>query len=210
MANTAPKRVSKVEIQHMERSFAWPKPVEKEIQKIIAKYPAGREASAVIPLLTLAQKTFDGWLPVELMDLVAKTLNMPPVRVYEVASFYDMFFTEPVGKHVVRMCTNVSCMVCGAEEVLKAMEAELGVKAGQTTSDGLVTIQEFECLGACCEAPMAMIDDHYHVNLTPERATEIMRDIKAGKAPKASSGRKPLADAAKPVKKASKTGSKKK
>ena len=174
---------TQVAITDGEKTYTWPKDVKKQIDLIIKKYPAGRQASAVIPVLTIAQKTFEGWLPVEVMNLVAETLDMPPVRVYEVASFYDMFFTEKAGKHIVRVCTNVSCQICGCDSVLSAIESELGVKAGQTTADGLVTVQEFECLGACCEAPMMMVDEHYHVKLTPERAVTIMRDIKAGKAP---------------------------
>lgn len=198
-------RGSKVQIVTSERHFEWPAAVKKQIKDIIKKYPAGKQASAVIPTLMLAQKTFDGWLPVELMDLVAETLDMPAIRVYEVASFYDMFFTEPVGKHVVRMCTNVSCLVCGADKVLEAMEETLGIKAGQTTADGMVTLQEFECLGACCQAPMMMLDDHYHVNLTPASAVELMRQVKAGNAPAAFSDSKVAAPAAAPKKAPAKT-----
>ena len=176
-------RGAQVQIVEDDKDYAWPEEAEKEIKTTIAKYPKGREASAVIPLLKLAQKTFDGWLPVGVMNLVAETLDMPAVRVYEVASFYDMFFTKPVGKHVVRVCTNVSCMVRGAYKVLGEIEDELGVKAGGTSKDGEVTLQEFECLGACCEAPMMMIDDHYHTGLTPEKARQIMQSIKEGKAP---------------------------
>ena len=153
-------RGSHVQIVDDENTYVWPKKVQPEIKKLIAKYPKGREASAVIPLLKIAQNTFDGWLPTGLMNLVAETLSMPPVRVYEVASFYDMFYTKPVGKHIVRVCTNVSCMVRGCYKVLSEIEDELGMKAGTTSEDGLVTLEEFECLGACCEAPMMMIDDH--------------------------------------------------
>lgn len=176
-------RGAQVEIVDDEKVYTWPRGMKKEINALVAKYPKGCEASAVIPLLKMAQETFDGWLPVGVMNLVAETLNMPPVRVYEVASFYDMFFTEPVGKHIVRVCTNVSCMVRGCYKVLHEMEEELGVKAGQTTADGQVTLQEFECLGACCEAPMMMVDNHYHTNLTAEKAREIMQNIKQGNAP---------------------------
>lgn len=176
-------RGSHVQIVDDEKTYAWPKKVEPEIKKLIAKYPQGREASAVIPLLKIAQKTFEGWLPVGVMNLVAETLSMPPVRVYEVASFYDMFYTKPVGKHIVRVCTNVSCMVRGCYKVLAEIEDELGMKAGTTSDDGLVTLEEFECLGACCEAPMMMIDDHYHTTLTGDKARELMKRIKEGDAP---------------------------
>ncbi len=176
-------RGARVQIVDDEKTYTWPKKLDKDIKGIIAKYPSGRQASAVISLLKLAQKTFDGWLPVGAMNLVADTLDMPPVRVYEVASFYDMFFTQPVGKHVVRVCTNVSCMVRGCYKVLSEIEDELGVKAGETTSDGMVTVQEFECLGSCCEAPMMMIDDHYHGNLTPDKARDIVKRVKEGDVP---------------------------
>ena len=176
-------RGSHVQIVDDEQDYKWPKHVEPEIKKLVAKYPKGRQASAVIPLLKIAQKNFDGWLPTGLMNLVAETLDMPPVRVYEVASFYDMFYTKPVGKHVVRVCTNVSCMVRGCYKVLAEMEDELGIKAGNTTEDGMVTLEEFECLGACCEAPMMMIDDHYHTSLTPDKARDLMKRIKDGNAP---------------------------
>tara|TARA_Y100000782_G_scaffold41136_1_gene45718 strand:+ start:149223 stop:149801 length:579 start_codon:yes stop_codon:yes gene_type:complete len=176
-------RGSHVQIVDDENTYVWPKKVQPEIKKLIAKYPKGREASAVIPLLKIAQNTFDGWLPTGLMNLVAETLSMPPVRVYEVASFYDMFYTKPVGKHIVRVCTNVSCMVRGCYKVLSEIEDELGMKAGTTSEDGLVTLEEFECLGACCEAPMMMIDDHYHTSLTGDKARELMKRIKDGDAP---------------------------
>ncbi|MBA43460.1 MAG: NADH-quinone oxidoreductase subunit NuoE [Magnetococcales bacterium] len=176
-------RGSHVQIVDDENTYVWPKKVQPEIKKLIAKYPKGREASAVIPLLKIAQNTFDGWLPTGLMNLVAETLSMPPVRVYEVARFYDMFYTKPVGKHIVRVCTNVSCMVRGCYKVLSEIEDELGMKAGTTSEDGLVTLEEFECLGACCEAPMMMIDDHYHTSLTGDKARELMKRIKDGDAP---------------------------
>ena len=176
-------RGSHVQIVDDEQTYVWPKEVKAEIKKLIAKYPKGREASAVIPMLKIAQNTFDGWLPTGLMNLVAETLNMPPVRVYEVASFYDMFYTKPVGKHIVRVCTNVSCMVRGCYKVLSEIEDELGIKAGATSNDGLVTLEEFECLGACCEGPMMMIDDHYHTSLTNDKARNLMKQIKEGNAP---------------------------
>lgn len=178
-------RKPSVQIQHDDRVYTWSPETRAKIDRIIKRYPAGRQASAVIPVLKIAQDEFDGWLPTGLMNLVAETLNMPPIRVYEVATFYDMFFTEPVGKNVVRVCTNVSCMIRGSGKVLETVEREAGAAAGETSSDGLVTVQEFECMGACCEAPMMMVNNHYHVNLTPEKAAAILRDIKAGRVPEA-------------------------
>lgn len=181
-ATEVTKRSGRVRIVHDEKVYTWSPAAKKQIEGILKKYPPERKASGVLPLLKLAQKENDGWLPVALMDLVAETLDMPPIRVYEVASFYDMFYTQPVGKHIMRVCTNVSCMVCGSGQVVEAIEQELGIKMGQTTGDGLITAQEFECLGACCEAPMMMLDDHYEVQLTPEKVKQIIADLRAGKA----------------------------
>ena len=176
-------RGAQVQIVDDEASYEWPRGLKKEIRAIVAKYPKNQQASAVIPVLKLAQETFDGWLPIGLMNLVAETLEMPPVRVYEVASFYDMFFTQPVGKNVVRVCTNVSCMLRGCYKILSEIEEELGIKAGETSKNGQVTLQEFECLGACCDAPMMMVNNHYHTNLTAEKARKIMVEIKEGHPP---------------------------
>lgn len=187
----ATKRSGRVQIVHDEKVYTWSAAAEKEIAKILKKYPPERKASGVLPLLKLAQKENDGWLPVALMDLVAETLEMPPIRVYEVASFYDMFYTQPVGKHIMRVCTNVSCMVCGSAQIVDAIEQELGIKMGETTADGLITAQEFECLGACCEAPMMMLDDHYEVQLTPEKVKQIVSDLRTGR-PREASHKQPL------------------
>jgi len=176
-----------VKIDHDEQQYAWSESALAKIEATLKKYPAERKASAVIPLLKLAQDEFDGWLPVGLMNLVADTLDMPKVRVYEVATFYDMFYTAPVGKHTVRVCTNVSCLIRGADKVLEAIQKDVGLSAPGTTADGLMTVESFECLGACCEAPMMMVDEHYHVNLTPARALEIIGQIKAGHAPREAS-----------------------
>jgi NADH-quinone oxidoreductase E subunit len=172
-----------VKIDHDDKVYVWSDTAKAKIEATLKKYPPERKASAVIPLLKLAQDEFDGWLPVGLMNLVADTLDMPKIRVYEVATFYDMFYTEPVGKHIVRVCTNVSCLIRGADKVLDAIQKEVGLSAPGTTADGLMTVESFECLGACCEAPMMMVDEHYHVNLTPDRALKIVKNIKAGKAP---------------------------
>lgn len=197
------KRSGRVQIVHDEKVYTWSASAQKEIAKILKKYPPERKASGVLPLLKLAQKENDGWLPVALMDLVAETLEMPPIRVYEVASFYDMFYTQPVGKHIMRVCTNVSCMVCGSAQIVEAIEQELGIKMGETTADGLITAQEFECLGACCEAPMMMLDDHYEVQLTPEKIKQIVSDLRTGRAREAAH-KQPVKGAAAPKKAATK------
>ena len=164
----------------------------KKAEAIIAKYPAGRQASAVIPLLTLAQKQHENWLPKAAMDYVAEILSMPPMRVYEVATFYTMYNLSPVGKHFVEICTTTPCWLRGSDKIVEACEKHLGVKIGETTNDGQFTIKEAECLGACVNAPMLQIGDHYYEDLTPENTVALLNDLKVGKKPKAGpqSGRK--------------------
>jgi NADH dehydrogenase (ubiquinone) flavoprotein 2 len=164
----------------------------KKAEAIIAKYPAGRQASAVIPLLTLAQKQHENWLPKAAMDYVAEILSMPPMRVYEVATFYTMYNLSPVGKHFVEICTTTPCWLRGSDKIVEACEKHLGIKIGETTKDGQFTIKEAECLGACVNAPMLQIGDHYYEDLTPENTVALLNDLKAGKKPKAGpqSGRK--------------------
>lgn len=147
------------------------------IEQWKARFPAGPEGrrSAVIQSLYAAQEQNGGWLSPELMDAVADYLDLPPVWVYEVATFYSMLETEPVGRHSVSICTNISCMLCGAEKIVEHAEKKLGVKTGQTTGDGRVFLkQEEECLAGCTGAPMMVVDGHYHENLTPEKVDEIL------------------------------------
>lgn len=145
------------------------------IDKWIAKYPAGRQQSAVLPALTIVQEENDGWLSAELMDTVADYLDMPHVAVYEVASFYSMYDLKPVGRHKVSVCTNISCMLCGSEEIVRHIEQKYQVRLGETTGDGKFTLKrEEECLAACAGGPMMAIDGHYYVNLTPEKVDIIL------------------------------------
>ncbi len=145
-----------------------------EIDKYIAKYPAGRKQSAVMPALTLVQDHNGGWLTTQLMDAIADYLDMPPIAVYEVASFYSMYELKPVGKYKVCVCTNVSCMLCGSDEIVAHLEKRLGIKLGGTTSDNKFTLKEVECLAACGNAPMFQIGRDYHENLTPEKVDQIL------------------------------------
>jgi NADH-quinone oxidoreductase E subunit len=156
----------------------------KKAQTIIAKYPSGRQASAVIPLLSLAQKQHHNWLPKAAMDYVAEILSMPPMRVYEVATFYTMYNLAPVGKHFVEICTTTPCWLRGSDKIVEACEKHLGLKIGETTKDGEFTIKEAECLGACVNAPMLQIGEHYYEDLTPENTVALLSDIKSGKTPK--------------------------
>ena len=161
-------------------SFAFSPENKAKIEKIVAKYPDGRQASAVLPLLDLAQRQAGGWLPRAAIEHVAEVLGMPPIRVQEVVSFYTMLHDKPVGRHVVWVCTNISCLLRGSDEVLDACKAATGVGLGETTEDGLFTLREQECLGACCNAPMVQIDDDYYEDLTAERMTAILEAFKRG------------------------------
>jgi NADH-quinone oxidoreductase subunit E len=149
--------------------------VREEIDKWKARFPEGRQRSAVISALHAVQHENDGYLTPELMDAVAEYLELPPIQVYEVASFYSMFQTVPVGRHNVAICTNVSCMLRGADDIVEHVEGKLGVKLGESTEDGRIYLKrEEECLAACCGAPMMMVDHKYHENLTKDQVDEIL------------------------------------
>jgi len=146
-----------------------------EIDAWIAKYPPEQKQSAVLSALAVAQEQNGGWVSRELMDAVADYLDMPKVRVYEVGTFYSMIELEPVGRNMVALCTNLSCMLCGAGNIVSHVENKLGIKLGETTSDGRITLKlEEECLAACAGAPMMAVNGHYHEHLTPEKVDEIL------------------------------------
>jgi len=145
----------------------------------LAKFPPDRKRSAVLAALREVQHENKGWLTTELMDAVAEYLELPPIAVYEVASFYSMLETKPVGRHSVSVCTNVSCMLCGSDAIVDHVEKKLGIRVGETTADGRIYLkQEEECLAACCGAPMMMVDHVYHENLTPEKVDAILDALK--------------------------------
>ncbi|NNE61568.1 MAG: NAD(P)H-dependent oxidoreductase subunit E [Woeseia sp.] len=149
--------------------------VREEIDRWTARFPEDQKRSAVISALHAAQHENKGYLTTELMDGVAEYLGLPPIQVYEVASFYSMFQTKPVGRHDVAICTNVSCMLRGADDIVEYAERKLGIKLGESTADGRVFLKkEEECLAACCGAPMMMVDHKYHENLTIEQVDEIL------------------------------------
>jgi NADH-quinone oxidoreductase subunit E len=151
----------------------------EEIDHWVAKFPAGRQRSAVIAALHAVQHENNGYLTPELMTAVAEYLKLPPIQVFEVASFYSMFETKPVGRHSVSVCTNISCMLRGGDDILAHVEKRLGIKAGESTPDGKFYLKvEEECLAACCGAPMMMIDHVYHENLTPRSVDEILEAVK--------------------------------
>jgi NADH-quinone oxidoreductase E subunit len=168
---------------------------------IIARYPEGRQASAVMPLLDLAQRQAGGWLPRAAMESVAAMLAMAPIRVYEVATFYTMYNLEPVGEHVVQVCTTTPCWLCGSADIVAACEAELGITLGETTPDGKFTLREVECLGACVNAPVVWIGDDYYEDVDGAAARRILAALKRGETPKPGpqSGRMASAPAAGPT-----------
>ena len=149
--------------------------VREEIDRWKARFPEDRQRSAVIGALHAVQHENDGYLTAELMNGVADYLDLPTIQVYEVATFYSMFVTKPVGRHNVAICTNVSCMLRGAEELVEHVENRLGARIGESTEDGRIYLKrEEECLAACCGAPMMMVDHKYYENLTPEKVDEIL------------------------------------
>jgi NADH-quinone oxidoreductase subunit E len=152
-------------------------------EKIIAIYPEGRQASAVIPLLDFAQRQCGNWLPQVAMDYVADYLEMPRIRVYEVASFYTMFNLKPVGKNFVQVCTTTPCWLRGSSDIMHTCKKKLGIGTGETTADGKFTLTEVECLGACVNAPMVQINDDFYEDLDPTLMDKILEDLKAGHKP---------------------------
>jgi NADH-quinone oxidoreductase subunit E len=152
--------------------------VREEIDRWVAKFPEGRQRSAVIAALHAAQHENGGYLTTELMIAVAEYLKLPPIQVFEVATFYSMFETKPVGRHSISVCTNISCMLRGGDDILAHVERRLGIKAGQSTPDGKFYLKiEEECLAACCGAPMMMVDHVYHENLTPQSVDAILEAV---------------------------------
>ncbi|MGL5719784.1 MAG: NADH-quinone oxidoreductase subunit NuoE [Alphaproteobacteria bacterium] len=146
-------------------TFAFSSENLEKAKGLIARYPDGRQASALIPLLDLAQRQHQGWLPRAAMEAVAQLLSMPFMRVLEVATFYTMFNLQPVGKHFVQVCTTTPCWLRGSDELVKVCKDHLGIRKGETTEDGQFTLAEVECLGACANAPMVQINDDYYEDL---------------------------------------------
>lgn len=148
-----------------------------EIDKWIAKYPDDQQQSAVMAALRIVQDQNGGSLTNELIEAVAEYLRMQPIAVYEVATFYSMYELKPVGRHKICVCTNISCMLCGSDDIMSHLQQKLGIKPGETTADGRFTLKEVECLGACVNAPMLQIGHHYYENLTPEKLDSILEAL---------------------------------
>lgn len=148
-----------------------------DIDRWLAKYPPEQKRSAVMAALRILQDQNGGWLSNDLMDAVAEYLAMPPIAVYEVATFYSMYRLQPCGRHKISVCTNISCVLCGSDEIVEHLQDKLGIKLGQSTADGKFFLQEVECLGACVGAPMMQVDKDYHEHLTPQKVDEILDKV---------------------------------
>jgi NADH-quinone oxidoreductase E subunit len=146
-----------------------------EISELRQRYPTAQ--AVLIPALHIAQREHGGWLPDVAIEAVAAELELPPSTVYGVVTFYDMLHQKPVGRHRIRVCTNLSCLLRGSTEIMEAIGTELGVPPGEVTADGRCSFVPFECLGSCDTAPMMMVDEEYHENLTPERARQIVKEL---------------------------------
>jgi NADH dehydrogenase (ubiquinone) flavoprotein 2 len=184
--------------EHLYPTFAFRAP--DKVAEILSRYPAGQERSAVMPLLDMAQRQvaqdgakqtppFGGWIPRAAMDEIARIINQPAVRVYEVATFYSMYNTAPVGKYLVQVCTTTPCMLCNAGAIVDTIKSHLNIDMGDTTDDGLFTLAEVECLGACVNAPMVQINDDYYEDLTPANIMAVLDDLRAGRTPTVGSQR---------------------
>ncbi len=145
----------------------------------MARYPDGKQKSALIPVLHIAQEEFGGWLDVPVMDYVAEVLGILPIEVYEVATFYTMFNMKPVGKYVLEVCQTGPCMLNGSDDIIDHIKQKLGIQAGETTPDGLFTLKPAECLGACGYAPMMQLGKHYKEFLTKEKVDQLLEELRA-------------------------------
>jgi NADH dehydrogenase (ubiquinone) flavoprotein 2 len=179
------KKIFELDADYQPESFEFTKANQKKVKDLIALYPEGRQQSAVMPLLDLAQRqtaaegakaepVYGGWIPRAAMDHIADVLDMAPIKVYEVASFYSMYNLAPVGKYLVQLCTTTPCQLCGSDDIVDACTSHLNISLNETTPDGKFTLMEVECLGACVNAPMVQINDDYYEDLTATSMKEIL------------------------------------
>jgi NADH-quinone oxidoreductase subunit E len=154
----------------------------QEFNRLVARYPEGKQKSALLPVLHLAQDSFGGWLSTETMDYVAELLQLKPIEVYEVATFYSMYNLKPVGKHMFEVCQTGPCMLRGSDDIIAYIGEKLGIKPGETTPDGLFTLKTVECLGACGYAPMMQLGKHYREHLTKDKVDSIIAECRGNAA----------------------------
>jgi NADH-quinone oxidoreductase subunit E len=150
----------------------------QKVNEILARYPDGRQKSALLPLLHMAQDENNGWLSVEAMDYVAGLLNIKPIEVYEVATFYSMYNLKPVGRYVFEVCQTGPCMINGSDQIINYIQQKLNIKTGETTTDGMFTLKTVECLGACGYAPMMQLGKHYREHLTKDKIDRIVDECR--------------------------------
>jgi NADH-quinone oxidoreductase subunit E len=150
-----------------------------EFKRLVARYPEGKQKSALLPALHLAQESFDGWLSTELMDYIASLLKIEPIEVYEVASFYSMYNLKPVGKFIFEVCQTGPCMISGSDDIIAYIQQKLDIKPGETTKDGVFTLKLVECLGACGYAPMMQVGKIYKEHLTKDKVDSIIAEYRA-------------------------------
>lgn len=186
------KKKFEINAPYQPESFAFKD--QAKVKEIIGRYPAGRQMSAIMPLLDLAQRQvgeegakasppYGGWIPRAAMDEIARIVDVAPMRVYEVATFYSMYNLAPVGKYLIQACTTTPCWLCGSAKVVDAIEKSLGVHMGESTKDGMFSTMEVECLGACANAPMIQINDDFYEDLTPESMASILESLKKDQVP---------------------------
>ena len=188
------KKKFELNAPYQPKSFEFSAAYKKKIPEILARYPKGKQQSAVMPLLDLAQRqiadegakakpVYGGWIPRAAMDHIAELLKMPNIKVYEVASFYSMYNLAPVGKYLIQFCTTTPCWLCNSDAIVKACEEHLGIHMNETTADGMFSLMEVECLGACVNAPMVQINDDFYEDLTADTIKEVLDLLKAGMKP---------------------------
>ena len=171
--------IDKLIAEDQPASFAFTKENEAEIKKILAKYPKDRAASAVMPLLDLAQRQHDNWLPMKAIEAIAKRLDMAEIRVLEVASFYTMYNLKPVGKYFLQACTTTPCMLRGSDDMMRCIKDRYDIQSGQTSSCGRFSLLEVECLGACVNAPILQVNDDFYEDLDYETTGKLLDSLEA-------------------------------
>ncbi len=162
---------------HNDKKFVFSDDNLLRAQEIIKKYPDGRERSAIMPLLYLAQQQNANWISIGAMDCIAEMLNIPAMQVYEVAHFYTMYNKKPVGKYLIQLCRTTPCWLCGSEKILDICKEKLCIDVGETTEDGMFSLIEVECLGACTKAPVVQINNDYYENVTQDKIVEIIESL---------------------------------
>lgn len=181
------KKKLELNADYQPKDFAFREPAK--VEEIIARYPQGRQQSAIMPLLDLAQRQvgedgakasppYGGWIPRAAMDEVARIVDVAPMKVYEVATFYSMYNLAPVGKYLLQVCTTTPCWLCGSSKIVDTIEKNLGIHMGESTADGMFSTMEVECLGACANAPMIQMNDDFYEDLTPETMTDLLENLK--------------------------------